>query len=268
MDRRGNISGTQIERPSRTLDDGMHEHSRYVIVSPYRTPNGRLVYAGLMTPALNHQPPRALGYCRVSTGGQVDSGAGLDAQRAALQAEADRRGWKLELVIEDGLSGKNLNRPALSAALARLDNGAADVLMVSKLDRLSRSVKDFGVLLDRAAKRKWSVLCLDLGVDTTTPVGEFTANVVVSASQYERRLIGQRTKDALAAKKASGARLGRPRQLPTEVMSRIVRAKAEGGSLAGIARELTSEGVATAQGGQRWYASTVAAVLRSAALDQ
>src|SRR4051794_29938711 len=97
-----------------------------------------------MAPALNHQPPRALGYCRVSTGGQVDSGAGLDAQRTALQAEADRRGWKLELVIEEGLSAKDLNRPALSAALARLDKGEADVLMVSKLDRLSRSVKDFG----------------------------------------------------------------------------------------------------------------------------
>jgi DNA invertase Pin-like site-specific DNA recombinase len=221
-----------------------------------------------MAPALNHQPPKAIGYCRVSTGEQVTSGAGLSAQRAALEAEAARRGWSLELVIEDGASGKDLNRPALTAALARLDKGEADVLMVSKLDRLSRSVKDFGGLLERAAKRQWSVLCLDLGVDTTTPVGEFTANVVVSASQYERRLIGQRTKDALAAKKAAGVRLGRPRQLPNDVVERIVRAKADGGSLAGIARQLTVEGVATSQGGQRWYSSTVAAVLRSAALDQ
>jgi len=220
-----------------------------------------------MTPALLHQPPRAIGYCRVSTGEQVNSGAGLDAQRAALQVEADRRGWALEFVTEDGLSAKDLNRPALTEALARLDRGEADVLMVSKLDRLSRSVKDFGGLLERAAKRKWSVLCLDLGVDTTTPVGEFTANVVVSASQYERRLIGQRTKDALAARKAAGVRLGRPRQLPDEVVTGVVRAKEAGGSLAGIARALTSEGVPTAQGGKRWYASTVAAVLRSAALD-
>src|SRR4051794_24941049 len=197
----------------------------------------------------------------------MNSGAGLDAQRATLQAEADRRGWALEFVIEEGLSAKDLNRPALTAALARLDKGEADVLMVSKLDRLSRSVKDFGTLLDRAAKRQWSVLCLDLGVDTTTPVGEFTANVVVSASQYERRLIGQRTRDALAAKKAAGVRLGRPWQLSTEVVERIVQAKAAGGSLAGIARELTAEGVPTAQGGVRWYASTVAAVLRSVDLD-
>jgi DNA invertase Pin-like site-specific DNA recombinase len=225
------------------------------------------MYGPLMAPALVHRPPRALGYCRVSTFDQVSSGAGLDAQRAALQAEAARRGWELELVVEDGLSAKDLNRPALSAALGRLDKGQADVLMVSKLDRLSRSVKDFGALLDRASKAQWSVLCLDLGVDTTTPVGEFTANVVVSASQYERRILGQRTRDALAAKKAAGVRLGRPRQLPAEVVKRIVRAKEAGKSLAGIARDLTAENVPTAQGGKRWYASTVAAVLRSAALD-
>jgi DNA invertase Pin-like site-specific DNA recombinase len=160
-----------------------------------------------------------------------------------------------------------VNRPALMSALTRLDGGEADVLMVSKLDRLSRSVKDFGGLLDRAARRKWSVLCLDLGVDTTTPVGEFTANVVVSASQYERRLIGQRTKDALAAKKAAGIKLGRPRTLSDEVVGQIVRAKAQGGTLAGIARELTKEQVPTAQGGKQWYASTVAAVLRSADVE-
>jgi DNA invertase Pin-like site-specific DNA recombinase len=173
----------------------------------------------------------------------------------------------LEFVVEEGLSAKDLNRPALMRALARLDKGEADLLMVSKLDRLSRSVKDFGGLLERAGKRKWSVLCLDLGVDTTTPVGEFTANVVVSASQYERRLIGQRTKDALAARKAAGVRLGRPRCLADGVVSRIVAAKEAGQSLAGIARGLTAEGVPTAQGGQRWYASTVAAVLKSAARD-
>jgi DNA invertase Pin-like site-specific DNA recombinase len=238
------------------------------ILLPSLTLNGQFVYADAMTPALLHRPARAFGYCRVSTGEQVNSGAGLDAQQAALRAEANKRGWDLELVVEEGLSAKDMNRPKLSAALDRLDRGEGDVLMVSKLDRLSRSVKDFGGLLDRASKKQWSVLCLDLGVDTTTPVGEFTANVVVSASQYERRLIGQRTKDALAARKAAGARLGRPRQLPEEVVDRIRRAKADGQSLAGIARELTAEGVPTAHGGVRWYPSTVAAVLRSTGLDQ
>lgn len=83
----------------------------------------RLLYAAPMAPALVHTPPRALGYCRVSTGDQVNSGAGLDAQRAALQAEAARRGWQLELVIEEGLSAKDLNRPAL----ARIFRAAVEV---------------------------------------------------------------------------------------------------------------------------------------------
>ncbi len=91
--------------------------------------------------------------------------------------------------------------------------------------------------------------------------------MVVSASQYERRLIGQRTRDALATKKAAGVRLGRPRLRPPGVVERIVRAKASGGTLAGIARALTAENVPTAQGGKRWYPSTVAAVLRSVYLD-
>jgi DNA invertase Pin-like site-specific DNA recombinase len=140
--------------------------------------------------------------------------------------------------------------------------------VVSKLDRLSRSVSDFGGLLDRASKKGWALVCLDLGVDTTTPVGEFTANVVVSASQYERRLIGQRTRDALAAKRAGGTRLGRPAVLPKEVVARIVQQRASGTSLAAIAAGLERDAVPTARGGDRWHASTIQAVMRSQAAAQ
>src|SRR5690242_4001873 len=106
-----------------------------------------------MAPALIHQPPRAIGYLRVSTDEQVGSGLGLAAQRAAIVAEAERRGWQLELFEEEGRSGKDLNRPVLADALDRLDRHQADVLVVAKLDRLSRSVRDFGAVLERAARR-------------------------------------------------------------------------------------------------------------------
>lgn len=204
---------------------------------------------------------RALGYVRVSTDDQVNSGLGLDAQRRTLRAEADRRGWHLELVVEEGHSAKDLNRPALAGALVQLDRRQADVLVVAKLDRLSRSVADFGGLLDRAGKRGWSVVCLDLGVDTTTPVGEFTANVVASASQYERRLIGQRTRDALAERKAQGVRLGRPLQIPSPVVTRIRTEHDAGRSLRTIAAGLSADGVPTARGGSAWSSSTVQRVL-------
>lgn len=206
---------------------------------------------------------RALGYMRVSTDEQVGSGGGLGAQRAVLTAEAERRGWDLELVEEDGRSAKDLNRPALAAALARLDRRQADVLVVAKLDRLSRSVADFGGLLDRAGKRGWSVVCVDLGVDTTTPVGAFTSHVVSAAAEYERRLIGQRTRDALAAKRATGVRLGRPSSTPAAVVARVVAERREGRSLPAIARGLESDAVPTARGGARWYPATVAKLLQS-----
>lgn len=206
---------------------------------------------------------RVLGYVRVSTDEQAASGLGLDAQRAALTAEAERRGWHLELVVDEGRSGKDLRRPNLVAALDRLDRHEADVLVVAKLDRLSRSVADFGGLLDRAGKRGWSVVCLDLGVDTTTPVGEFTANVVASAAQYERRLIGQRTRDALAVKRAQGVRLGRPQVLADDVVRRVVDEQRAGRSLRAIAAGLTADGVPTARGGAAWSSSSVQSVLRS-----
>jgi DNA invertase Pin-like site-specific DNA recombinase len=207
---------------------------------------------------------RALGYVRVSTDGQVDSGAGLAAQRAALTAEADRRGWSLELVTEDGLSAKDLNRPALVEALARLDRHDADLLMVSKLDRLSRSVHDFSGLLDRAKRRGWALVCLDIGVDSSTVAGEFMANMIANAAQYERRLIGQRTSAAMQAKRQAGATFGRPDRVPAEVVARVVAERAAGRSLAAIAAGLDADEVPTAHKGRRWYPSTVAAMLRLA----
>lgn len=204
--------------------------------------------------------PRAIGYTRVSTGDQVESGAGLDAQRSALEAEAARQGFALEIVTDAGLSGKDMRRPALIDALDRLDRGDADVLVAAKLDRVSRSVRDFAGLLERAQKRGWRIVLLDLG-DTSTPAGEMTANVIASAAQYERRLIGQRTREGLAAKRAQGVRLGRPSVLSAEVVERIVRQHGAGASMRAIGASLEADGVPTARGGTTWHASAVRAVL-------
>ena len=206
-------------------------------------------------------PARALGYVRVSTGQQVESGAGLDAQRAALEAEAQRRGWTLEIATDAGLTGKNMRRPALADALDRLDRGEVDVLVSAKLDRVSRSVADFARLLERANSRGWRLVLLDLGVDTSTPAGEFVANTIANSAQYEGRLIGQRTREGLAAKRAAGVRLGRPSVLPREVVERIVLERGTGATLRAITEGLTAEGVRTARGGTSWSTSSVQAVL-------
>jgi DNA invertase Pin-like site-specific DNA recombinase len=206
-----------------------------------------------------------LGYCRVSTEEQAASGAGLAAQRAAIRGEAERRGWQLVEVIEDaGFSGANLHRPGIATALEALKAHRADALVVAKLDRLSRSMLDFAGVRARSTKEGWALIALDVGVDTSTPAGEAMAHVLATFSQFERRLIGERTREALAAKRRAGVRLGRPRQVSQDVVDRIGRERHGGATLAAIADGLISDGVPTAQGGRRWHASTVRSVLKSA----
>lgn len=206
--------------------------------------------------------PLALAYVRVSTQEQATEGASLDAQAVALVEAAERKGYRVEVVREEGRSGKTITgRPELLAALARLDRGEAAALFAQRLDRLSRSLADFASLLDRAKRKGWTVAVLDADVDTASPSGEFLVNVLASAAQYERRIIGARTRDALAQRRREGVRLGRPALLPSEVVARIVADRAEGHSLRAIADALTTEGVATSHGGSRWYASTVRQVL-------
>jgi DNA invertase Pin-like site-specific DNA recombinase len=208
---------------------------------------------------------QVIGYVRVSTDEQRTSGAGLAAQRAAIEAECRRRGWTLVEVIEDaGYSAKDLKRPGVQIALETLRRGEAGALVVAKLDRLSRSMLDFTVVMAKATKQGWALVALDCAVDTTTPAGEAMANVLATFAQFERRLIGQRTREALAAKRASGVRLGRPVSLPTAVRERIVVERKAGRSLAAIAAMLNKEQVPTAQGGRQWWPSTVRAVLRAA----
>lgn len=208
--------------------------------------------------------PLALAYVRVSTAGQVEFGASLDSQRATLIAEANRRGWDVEIVADEGLSAKNLHRPALQAALTRLDKGQAQYLLAVRLDRISRSVADFAGLLDRAGRKGWGLVLLDPNIDTSNPAGRFTSNILASAAQFERELIGIRTREGMAQRKAEGVIFGRT---VAEDMLRTYRRIRDlhlaGNSINGIARQLTAENVPTAKGGARWYASTVAAVLTS-----
>lgn len=208
-------------------------------------------------------PLRVVFYLRVSTREQADSGAGLAAQETSLRAEADRRGWEVAEVIVDTGSGKSLaKRPGITHALELLAAGEVDALAVAKLDRLSRSVLDFAGLMARAQSEGWGLIALDVNVDTTTPAGKLVANVMAAVAEWEREVISARTRDGLAERRAAGVRLGRPRQLPLEIVRRIVAERATGATLRGIAAGLTADGIPTAQG-KTWGHGTIAAVLRS-----
>lgn len=207
-------------------------------------------------------PMRVLGYVRVSTDEQADSGAGLAAQRKAIADGCQMRGYELVEVLEDaGWSGKSLDRPGIASAIERLDAGEADALMVAKLDRLSRSLLDFAQLMARAQQKRWTIVALDLGVDTSTPAGEMMANVLATFSQFERRLIGQRTREAMAVKKAAGQHLGRPRTLSDDVVARIVADRQAGMTLQAICDGLAADGIPTPRGGKRWEPSVVRRVI-------
>ena len=112
--------------------------------------------------------------------------------------------------------------------------------MAAKLDRLSRSMIDFTALMATAQKQGWALVALDCAVDTTTPAGEAMANVLATFAQFERRLISQRTREALAVKRSQGVRLGRPPTLAARTVSRIRREREQGKTLAAIADGLTA----------------------------
>jgi len=211
------------------------------------------VYTALVT--------EAIGYIRVSTSEQADSHLGLAAQRAAIINEALRRGWHLVQVVEDaGFSDKNLNRPGMVLVLDALREKRADTLVVAKLDRLGRSLLDIAGLVTQAGTQGWALVALDLAVDTGTMTGKAMVGMMAVFAELERAMIGQRTREALRAAQARGTLVGRPRTVPDDVVTRIASERASGASLRAIADGLNASGIATAHGGQRWYASTVRAV--------
>ncbi|MDN5563322.1 DNA invertase Pin-like site-specific DNA recombinase [Luteococcus japonicus] len=206
---------------------------------------------------------RALGYIRVSTSEQATEGTSLEVQTDALLRDARRRGWEIEIVSDAGISAAGGDQKSLKAALASLDDGSHDVLMVTRLDRLTRSVAGLGAILARAQANQWELVLLSPGIDTTEPAGRFTTSILACAAQYERDLISQRTREALAHRRSQGGSLGRPRNVDAGVVERIKQQRAHKKSLRAIAEQLNAEGVPTAQGGARWHASTVSAVLKS-----
>lgn len=214
-----------------------------------------------------------IGYTRCSTQEQADSGLGIEAQESTI-----KRAWKerREAVVDPiaitwysdpGVSGSTPweERPGLYAAIQRL-NKEGGTLMVAKLDRLSRSLQDFADIMALSQKHKWSLVALDLGVDTSTPVGEMVAGIMASISQFERKLIGQRTKEALAAKKERGEKVGRTSLVTEEVLQNIrYWRRSPKVSFEVIAGKLNDAGVPPPQiHGQKWYGSSVRAVLKAA----
>lgn len=171
-------------------------------------------------------PKRCAVYCRVSSDERLDqSFNSIDAQREAGHAfikSQSHEGW---IAVTDdyedgGYSGGNMDRPALRRLLADIEAGKIDVVVVYKIDRLSRSLADFARMVDVFDRKGVSFVSVTQQFNTTTSMGRLTLNILLSFAQFEREVTGERIRDKIAASKAKGLWMGGPVPLGYDVRER------------------------------------------------
>lgn len=149
----------------------------------------------------------------------------LDAQREACAAyilSQRHEGWIAVTGIYDdgGYSGGNMDRPGLRALLADISSGKVDIIVVYKVDRLTRSLADFAKIVDVLDARSASFVSVTQSFNTTTSMGRLTLNVLLSFAQFEREVTGERIRDKVAASKAKGMWMGGPVPLGYDLRDR------------------------------------------------
>src|SRR6266568_396513 len=197
---------------------------------------------------------QAIGYVRVSTDRQAEHGVSLEAQESKIRAMATIHSAELlEVIVDGGESAKSLNRPGLQRLLALINAGQVQAVIVAKLDRLTRSVKDLCGLRELFEKRRVALISVAESLDTASAAGRLVITIMAAVSQWEREAIGERTRDALRHKRAQGQRVGNiafgSRLAPDgkhleadpgeqAALSEIRRLRSEGATLRGIATAL------------------------------
>lgn len=152
---------------------------------------------------------RAICYARVSTDKQADGGVSLEDQVERTQARVKADAFTLvDAVVDDGYSASSLDRPGIQQVLRLVRKRQIDVIVVTKLDRLTRSVRDFADLLELFEKQGISLVSLGEGVDTSSAIGRMVLNVMMSICQWFREEIAEKTATALAHKKRKGEKVG------------------------------------------------------------
>lgn len=223
----------------------------------------------------------AIGYVRVSSDAQAESGAGLAAQRSAIETYAAKAGLTITAWHDDaGVSGAAdlEDRPGLLAAIGELRRGS--VLLIAKRDRLARDTFLSLVIEKAVAKRGAAIESADGLGNGTAPADQFMRSILDATGQFERNLIRQRTRAAMAAKRKAGQVIG---EIPfgwdaaddgtlvenaaeQKVIRCMVDCRAAGMSLRQIAAVLNGRGVTTKKG-RSWYGESIRSILdRYAAL--
>ena len=228
-------------------------------------------------------PKTAIGYVRVSTQEQVSEGVSLDAQRDRLRSYCKLNDIRfIDILGDEGISGSTLERPGLQAALQMLRRGRANTLIVVKLDRLSRSLRDGCSLVeDYFTDERYHLLSVCGMVNTHTAAGRMLMMNLANFNQFEREMISERTSDALQHMKAQGVRLGHapygyqhskqlddagrralvPLDSEQQIIARMAEAQARGTRFNDIARQLSADGIRARRGGD-WCGWMVSVVLQ------
>ena len=220
--------------------------------------------ASTVAAAVDPLPPasapvqRVIGYITLS----ADLAVGDDDESAAaIEAMCERSGWRLVETVRDREVGSALERPALGYALERIAHGHADGLVVSDLQRMSRSIVDLGTLMAWFRDAQAALIALDLEIDTSTLKGHRVASTLITLSNHahERIAVGWRNG---TSEPNGGRRTGRPavRNDP-ELLERIAAMRAANMTLQAIADQLNDEGVPTLRGGKKWRPSSIQAAL-------
>ena len=179
-------------------------------------------------------PKRVAIYCRVSTTEQH-----VDGQLHALRAYAEARGLEVAgEFIDHGISGAKDRRPSLDKLIADARKRRFDVLAMTKLDRLARSVRHLTTMAAELEALGVDLVVLDQSIDTSTASGRLLFNVLGAIGEFERDLIRDRTRAGLAAARRRGKRLGRPKAIRGSDCFTLEHRLREGASLSAIAREL------------------------------
>jgi DNA invertase Pin-like site-specific DNA recombinase len=216
-----------------------------------------------MTPHTPKNILRCAIYTRKSTEHNLDlEFNSLDAQREACEAyikSQANEGWRLVRTRYDdgGLSGASLERPALQELLDDVRGGKIDVIVVYKVDRLTRSLADFAKLVELFDQHSVSFVSVTQSFNTTSSMGRLTLNVLLSFAQFEREVIGERVRDKIAASKRKGLWVGGPAPLgyatvnkkliivpeEAEIVRTMFRLYLECGSVGALAEELARRNI-------------------------
>jgi DNA invertase Pin-like site-specific DNA recombinase len=202
-----------------------------------------------------------LGYVSVPHERPLEAAAGRQAQ--VIETACAERDWAFIGGIRESepANGKGLERPGLTHALARLERGEVDCLVVTELSRLTRSAAEIGELLDRLGRARVRLVVLDLEIDTHTDSGRLVAQALATVSGWERERLSQRTRKGLAAARERGT-TGRPAVSDRpELVERITTMRGSGMTLQAIADALNARGEPTVRGGTHWRPSSVQAAL-------